>query len=80
MPTGNLIGKTIGGFTILREIGRGGMAVVYEAREEKLGRVVALKTPSAELSQSPDFPKLIERFKREARAAASVTHPNTCPI
>jgi len=76
MPADDLTGRTIGGFTILAEIGAGGMAVVYKAREEALGRIVALKVPSIELANQPTFPELIARFKREARASAGISHPN----
>jgi serine/threonine protein kinase len=65
------------GFRIIREIGRGGMGVVYEAEEEVLGRRVALKVlPS---TADPDHRK-VERFKREARAAAKLHHTNIVPV
>lgn len=65
----------IPGYTVIRELGRGGMATVYLAMQESLGREVALKI----LSASPD-PSAGERFLREARIAASLHHPNIVPI
>lgn len=65
------------GFRIIREIGRGGMGVVYEAEEEVLGRRVALKVLPA--AADADQRKL-ERFKREARAAAKLHHTNIVPV
>ena len=65
----------IPGYTVIRELGRGGMATVYLAIQESLGREVALKILSA--SQDPSAG---ERFLREARIAASLHHPNIVPI
>jgi hypothetical protein len=67
----------LGGYRIRRELGRGGMGVVYEAEDEKLGRVVAIKTLKPALSATP---QARERFLREARAQAAVSHPNVVPI
>jgi eukaryotic-like serine/threonine-protein kinase len=67
----------LGDFRILREIGRGGMGVVYEAEQESLGRRVALKVlPDSALSD----PKQVLRFQREAKAAARLHHTNVVPI
>jgi eukaryotic-like serine/threonine-protein kinase len=67
----------IAGFQIIREIGRGGMGVVYEAVEEVLSRRVALKVlPSSALH----LPRQVERFEREARAAARLHHTNIVPV
>jgi serine/threonine protein kinase/tetratricopeptide (TPR) repeat protein len=66
----------IGHYTIARKIGEGGMGVVYAARDERLERTVALKTMSS-LAQDEVARK---RFWREARAAASVNHPNVCQL
>jgi WD40 repeat protein/serine/threonine protein kinase/tetratricopeptide (TPR) repeat protein len=78
---GPLIGTTtvesLGDFRIIREVGRGGMGVVYEAVQESLGRHVALKVFSPWTGTDP---KLIERFQREARAAAKLHHTNIVPV
>ena len=66
----------IGHYAIARKLGEGGMGVVYEARDERLERTVALKTMSS-LATDETARK---RFWREARAAASVNHPNICQI
>src|SRR5262249_3063921 len=66
----------IDGFRIIREVGRGGMGIVYEAIEEDLNRRVALKIlPSSALPEA----KQVERFRREARAAARLHHTNIVP-
>jgi serine/threonine protein kinase/tetratricopeptide (TPR) repeat protein len=66
----------IGPYTILRKLGEGGMGVVYAARDERLERTVALKTMSLQAHDETAR----KRFRREARAAASVNHPNVCQI
>jgi serine/threonine protein kinase/WD40 repeat protein len=69
--------KQVGEYVILREIGRGGMGVVYEAEQVSLGRRVALKVlPFHSLLDS----KRLERFQQEARAAARLSHPNIVPV
>jgi eukaryotic-like serine/threonine-protein kinase len=65
----------IGPYTIVREIGRGGMGVVYEGWDDRLSRPVAIKT----ILRASD-PSMRERFVREARAAAAVSHPNICQL
>ena len=67
--------ERIGQYRIVRQIGRGGMGVVYEARDERLQRSVAIKTilPAAN-------PVMRDRFLREARAAAAVSHPHICQL
>ena len=71
------IGSTLGGFKIEREIGRGGMGVVYKAHELSLNRKVALKVLSQRLSADEEF---INRFKREAQIIAALNHPNIVNI
>jgi serine/threonine protein kinase/tetratricopeptide (TPR) repeat protein len=72
-----LIGDTLGRFRLLAELGRGGMGIVYLARDESLERSVALKLLRPSLSRRDER---YQRFLREARAAASVTHPHLATI
>jgi tetratricopeptide (TPR) repeat protein len=69
--------ETIGDFRILREIGRGGMGAVYEARQESIGRLVALKVLSPSITSSREA---VARFRREAKAAGRLHHTNIVPI
>jgi eukaryotic-like serine/threonine-protein kinase len=73
----NLLGRTIGRFEIISELGRGGMAVVYRARQTDLERTVALKVLPPELSLDQSY---IARFRQEARSAAALEHPHIVPI
>jgi serine/threonine protein kinase len=67
--------EQIGPYRILRKLGEGGMGVVYAAEDERLNRAVAIKTMRESVDESAR-----ERFFREARAAASVSHPNVCQL
>jgi serine/threonine protein kinase len=73
----DLIGKRLGQYQILEEIGRGGMAVVYKAYQPSLNRYVAIKVLLPDLSQDREF---VQRFRREALAAAKLEHSNIIRI
>ncbi|MFF3322633.1 serine/threonine-protein kinase [Streptomyces sp. NPDC002889] len=80
LPTGRtseLIGKQIANYLVEREIGRGGMAVVYRAKDLRLDRTVALKLLAPELARNDTFRK---RFTHESRVAASIDHPHIVPV
>ncbi len=75
-------GALLGHYKIVRRLGRGGMGVVYEAVDQKLGRHVAIKllANAADAPATPDSSPALERFWREARAASSLNHPGICII
>src|SRR5436305_1504397 len=70
------VAEHFGRYRILQQLGQGGMGAVYLAQDTQLDRRVALKVPRV----GKENPAVLERFQREARAAATLRHPNICPV
>ncbi len=76
-PADQFIGRTFGPYHFTRRLGAGGMGVVYEALDQRLGRAVAVKVLAAALAEDDD---VMRRFENEAKATAKLNHPNVITV